>query len=615
MTKKTNETNAKTNTPQKASRKSKKAHAAAMSQPTLRQRLRPLLSHPWVAVVPIVALLWLGWQQYLTVSRPVNVSENNLLESGSFEKLDANGLPHNWQLLVKGEAGVTTGSSKGYVKGSGMGIYVRNYKSGDVTLHTPKVTVQPGKKYLFKGYYLTTAPFDLLVRSYYKDGSSRLETIREYPANTDPWSTVSYAFKAADNLQSVELVYRLTADGDLQLDDTYLEEKEDGLYIPTARSAGENLIPNAQLTTEAQGLPQDWTNYTDGLNKPTFTYAKEGTNRTLQTTITDYKDGEAKWQYLPLAVKPGQAFSFAVDYTSTTKAEVTAEYELEDGTRKFDTPLTLKPASEWTHATTTLEVPSNAKTMFVAVILHGNGTLSTDNYELRDITRLSHDGNRRFDRPLVSLTFDDGWQSSYDPAATMMEKFGYKGTYYLNSGTVDTGIFMNQKQIQDLATRGHQLAAHGDDHLDMTSISDKKLHHELQSTYDYLHKSFGLATQDFATPYGKSDAEVQWYARQFYRSHRGTSTGLNTKQNFDPYNLEVLFVTKDTPLSTIDTALKEAKEYNGWLILVYHRVEDKLISSTTITPKTFQKQLELITKENLPVVTVEQALAEIAHQQ
>lgn len=588
------------------------------SQPpkrTPKQRIRALLSHPWIVVLPVVVLLWLGWQHYLDISRPINVSERNLLEGGSFEEIDkSSGLPANWKVVAASSTKVTTGSPKGYTKGKGLGLYVRNYQAGDVTLQTPAVNVESGKTYLFKGYYLTTTPFDLLVRYHFKNGSSRLENIREYPANSDPWSTVSHAFKATADLQSVEMLYRLSANGDLNLDDTYMEQKDSGVYLPSPRTSGANQIPNAQLSEATNDQPNDWVSYHTGDNKSTFSYLKEGDNPSLRVEVSDYKDGEAKWQYLPLPVKSGQYFDFTVDYQSTSPVEVTAEYEMEDGSHQFELGATLKPASEWTHAKANFEVPVGAKGMFVSAILHGNGTLTTDNYELHDITRPGANGQYRFDRPLVSVTFDDGWQSSYTEGAAQLDKFGYPGTFYLNSSTINTGIFMSQQQLADLKKRGHQLAAHGDDHSDMTAISAQQLNKELKNTHDYLQQNFGLKAQDFATPYGKSDAEVQWTTRQYYHSHRGTDTGINTKQNLDPYNLTVLFVTKDTSLETIKTAIDTAKRDNGWLILVYHRIEKNVQSSTTISPSAFKQHLEAIKQQALPVLTVEQALKELQKQ-
>lgn len=581
---------------------------------TRKQKIRALLAHPWVVIIPVVALLWMGWQYYLTTSRPVNVSTNNLLSGGSFESLGRNGLPEGWRLSAHNGTQVTTNSPKGYTKGKALGVYIRDYKGGEVTLETPQVKVQPGKQYLFKGYYLTTTPFDLLARLHYKDGTTRLEVIREYPANNDPWSTVSYALRATPDLQAVEMVYRLDANGDLQLDDTYFEQKDTGLYLPLSPEAGTNLIPNPSLSAADGDHPQDWITYHAGANTATFDYLKENGNPAVRTTVRGYKDGEAKWQYLPLPVKPGQSFAFSVDYHSSTTAELTAEYELEDGQRTFERGATLRPTREWTHSNAHFEVPKGAKNMFVSAILHDNGTLTTDNYDLHETTRAGKNGQAFFDRPLVSVTFDDGWQSAYTNGAALLDKFDVPGTFYLNSSTINTGIFMNQGQLADLAKRGHQLAAHGDEHIDMTAINATKLQKELTTTYDYLHKTFRLKRQDFATPYGKSDAEVEYLVRKYYRSHRGTDTGINTKQNFNPYNLQVMFVTKDTPLVTIQEALTSAKEKNGWLILVYHRIENNPQSSTTITPATFTQHLEAIKQQGLPVATVEQALNELQKQ-
>src|ERR1019366_6320249 len=95
---------------------------------------------------------------------------------------------------------------------------------------------------------------------------------------------------------------------------------------------------------------------------------------------------------------------------------------------------------------------------------------------------------------------------------------------------------------------------------------------QLDLTKSYLQQKFNLNTIDYASPFGKHDAQTDEYTQALYASHRGTDSGVNTKQNYDLYNLKVLFVRSDTNVGLVQTYIDQAKAQNGWLIIVYHEI-------------------------------------------
>jgi len=58
---------------------------------------------------------------------------------------------------------------------------------------------------------------------------------------------------------------------------------------------------------------------------------------------------------------------------------------------------------------------------------------------LREAVRELNDSDRRTDRPLVAVTFDDGYADNAEVAAPILEKYGLRGTFYLTTGFVETG--------------------------------------------------------------------------------------------------------------------------------------------------------------------------------
>lgn len=579
---------------------------------------RRVLTNPLAIIVPLVVVLLLGWSQYVKSGRALNLPTANLLSNGSFDSYNPDNTPQSWSLSSYGSLTHASTQSRGYVSGQQYNLTVRQYKSGSIELTSPKVTLKPATIYLYKGYYHSTLDFDLLIKYYYANGTEQLRYIRSYPGKDDPWSTASIAFRSNSNVKAVQIVYRGAGNGTLQLDSSYLEARTNGMYLAPEAADTNMLIPNANLRQSGGGKPLDWSTYRSGKNRASFAYvAKPHEQPYLSTKVDAYKSGEAKWQYAPQHVSAGQRFSFGITYRSTVPSNIVVEYLLHNGKRRFDTIATLTPAHEWTRYQTQFEAPSGSSTVFASVVLHANGQVNTRDYALRDITK---SGERQFKRPLVSITFDDGWESISQNAIPYLNTYGYRGTFYLNPSTFGATDFLNKREVQTLAKAGNEITSHGMSHIDLTTVNAVELGSQLQSAAASLQSITGIDQRNFAPPYGKSDAEVQYYARNYYRSLRTTDNGLNTRQNFDPYNLKVLYIDSTTTPQEVKHALAEAKTYRGWLIFVYHRIQPKLSTpqgageNTIVRPAEFARQLQLIHDSTITVTTVDAALQELRQQ-
>lgn len=537
------------------------------------------------------------------------------MPNGDFARFDGS-LPVGWQLIHSGAAQYSTTLADGYVAGKSLELNVHDYRDGDTTLQSPKVSLQQNMTYLFKGYYKTTVPFELLARYYHTDGSSALVLVQSYPGDSSDWSTASDAF-ASTNITAVQFVYRVSGNGQLSLNGLYLEPQHD-IYVPPT-VAGQNLIPNSRLaTSDASNIPQDWSTYHVGDNNAEFTYEQDPAGAYLQTTAVNYHTGEAKWQYAEQTVHADQYFQFSADVRSTVPTPIVAEYVMQDNTRKYETVATAQPADSWTTVSCRFEVPPGAQTLYVSMPLHRSGTIATRSYQLIDI---SGSGSARWNQPLVSITFDDGWESSFANALPILKQYNYASTFYINPAAIETPNFMTAQNLSQLKGSGNEIAAHGYEHADMTAISQQELNYQLHQGRDYLRKA-GYTTTDFATPYGRSDPEVQWYARHYFTTLRSTSSGINTRQNFDPYDLQVFYVTNTTTPADIQAALQSARAYNGWLIFVYHQIGDSTppygtlpVERSATSVATFRTDLHLIQASGIQVLPVSQAYQTITTQE
>jgi peptidoglycan/xylan/chitin deacetylase (PgdA/CDA1 family) len=572
----------------------------------MRVRARAVLRNPLVIILPLVATAWFGWSQYM---RAINVPDHasyNLLKNGDFEITGEGNMPSGWEITASNAITYFPERVPGFGGGNGLGVHIDAYKGGSLDVLSPTVPVRADTAYFYKGYHKATAPFWLLVRYYNKDGSSTLKLIKDYGASRQ-WASNSVALKTDSKTIGLQIVYKMTSKGSLQLDRGFVDQRSTGIYLAANATGAKSVFQNGDAAASDDGTPLGWTPYSEGDNTPDLSYVQHDSQAYLRSQLSSYKDGEAKWVPEPVAVAPGTYMQFSVSYRSNAGAAIIAEYVLEDGSRTFVRISSLPPAAEWTRAEVRTEAPFKAKTLTMNVVLSGNGTLDTDNYSLHDITR---QGARHFKRPMVSVTFDEGWQSGYTTAARIMGYLGYKGTFYINPAAIEEEGFITEGQLSRLMKGGHQIASHGNEYVDLTTLNNRQLKRQVQLAHDYVAMQLKLMNIDFAPSGGLDDAAVQAVARTYFRSSRGGDEGLNTKQNFDAYNLKTFYVNRNTTLDRLQHALDEAKQKNGWLILVYHRVEDDFVSKTTVTSKAFGQQMELLQKSGIGVLKVEDAINE-----
>ncbi len=70
----------------------------------------------------------------------------------------------------------------------------------------------------------------------------------------------------------------------------------------------------------------------------------------------------------------------------------------------------------------------------------------------------------------VVLTFDDGYEDAATTALPLLRKYGARGTFYISSGFVGTPRHLSWKQIRELRAGGMEVACHGTEHLDLSTL-------------------------------------------------------------------------------------------------------------------------------------------------
>jgi peptidoglycan/xylan/chitin deacetylase (PgdA/CDA1 family) len=217
---------------------------------------------------------------------------------------------------------------------------------------------------------------------------------------------------------------------------------------------------------------------------------------------------------------------------------------------------------------------------------------------------------RPFNEPVITVTFDDGWESVYTDALPALQKNGIPTTQFIISGNFNNPGYLSYNQVKSLKQSGHEIGSHTVTHPDLTKISEVQLLNELENSKSSL-STIQPDVADFAIPYGSTNPTVQTYIKRFYRSAResdGTKTfteedGINIRENFDSYNIRAFAVMRSTDPATLQKYIDYTIAHNGWLVLAYHQIDDNGSDNYGVSKENFEKQMEVVSKSSVRVAT------------
>lgn len=353
-------------------------------------------------------------------------------------------------------------------------------------------------------------------------------------------------------------------------------------------AVGVNCIANPSFTEVASPsntMPAGWYTNIFGKSDASFsTSAGRLDSRSATVVVGEHGNpSDAKWVFEDVPVTGGQYFTFSDWYKSTAPSEVYAYFH--GATEPFVRLATL-PATQTPDTWTALNlpgffIPHGATTMTVAHVLSGKGSLTTDDYALVLKTAPV------FPQGLVSVTFDDAWQSVYDNAIPILDRAGLKSTQYINTEPVviSPGRYSTNMSVDDLLAmqaNGHEIGAHSRTHRDLVEVvkDESGRRSEIDGSRTDLLGA-GVTTVDtFAYPFGQYDETVSKVTGEHYAAARTTDAGYNTT-DVDRLALksELLLIT--TTPAEVQAWTEYALANKLWLILAIHRVEPKLVDCVT----------------------------------
>jgi len=181
------------------------------------------------------------------------------------------------------------------------------------------------------------------------------------------------------------------------------------------------------------------------------------------------------------------------------------------------------------------------------------------------------------DRPLVSFSFDDFPKSAAEAGAEILERHGWRGTYFASGGFAGgenhLGRLYEIGDLKRLHANGHEIACHTFSHIDVTQTALAEVVAEVDRNRAYLEAcGFEAPFETFAFPYGEASPAAKQALSERFKALRGVRPGIN-RDGADRALLNAV------PLDGGATGLKralawiaEAQHRPGWLIFYGHDV-------------------------------------------
>lgn len=103
----------------------------------------------------------------------------------------------------------------------------------------------------------------------------------------------------------------------------------------------------------------------------------------------------------------------------------------------------------------------------------------------------------------VEFTFDDGGESFLTIIAPILEKYGFRGKFYISTGKIGTKGFLNEAQVKELHSKGHIVGSHSHSHPErMSAMSKDEIDHEWNQSQNILKEILGFSPKYASIPNG-----------------------------------------------------------------------------------------------------------------
>lgn len=108
----------------------------------------------------------------------------------------------------------------------------------------------------------------------------------------------------------------------------------------------------------------------------------------------------------------------------------------------------------------------------------------------------------------IVLTFDDGLESHYSLAFSILKRYHFQGAFFVNPATLNQKGTLTHQNLREMHRAGMEIGSHGLDHIFLTGLDEAELQRQLEESKKALEVLLGQEISFFSIPRGRYDRRI-----------------------------------------------------------------------------------------------------------
>lgn len=212
-------------------------------------------------------------------------------------------------------------------------------------------------------------------------------------------------------------------------------------------------------------------------------------------------------------------------------------------------------------------------------------------------------------RGIVTLVFDDGYERVYQNAVPLLRRYRMPAVFALPLNAQKLEKTEQRKirpwqQWMHLRDEGYEVAAHSENHPNLTKLAPDQLDRELRVPHESLEAT------TLVYPGGALDDTVVEAAARYYTAGRTVHYGLETIPPREPMRLlSYNFSRNNFRVWKANSLAAWAWVTHRWLIETYHMIDDSDEQMVhTVRTKDLERHLQFVSRLPIQVKTIQQVI-------
>lgn len=211
-------------------------------------------------------------------------------------------------------------------------------------------------------------------------------------------------------------------------------------------------------------------------------------------------------------------------------------------------------------------------------------------------------------KPIFTITFDDGCASDYTIARKIMSKYGYLGTSYIIPSVLGTGRYLTIEQVRTLYEMGWDISNHGYISKMLNVTDEEEWLEDINKGYEWLmNNGFTRSAHHLAYPGGYNTKNIHLPVS---KNHKSARLNIGTAETIPASNMYQLHALNGAAsMSYVKSNIDKTISRGQWLILMFHEISDEPATpGTDCTPEHFEEIIRYLYEKQAVVLPISQVI-------